>query len=561
MTQSYVTSYSELFGLKEDGEPLVKSIRIPQIQRDYAQGRGGDSVVRIRKAFLDVLHDALIGGEPISLDFVYGDVTDGILEPLDGQQRLTTLFLLHVYLAHRAGVLTEPHAWTQFTYRTRESARLFCERLVRNPPPSGKPHDSDWIVDQHWYLYTWGHDPTIQSMLVMIDAIHECFAADDATAAWRRLTDTETPAISFHLLPMKKLQLTDQLYIKMNSRGKPLTTFETFKARFEQMLEKSCGERVEEFALKVDGKWSNLLWPYCGDDDVIDDEFLRYFHFVTQLCAWNENRSVSADVADLAEVVYGENNPNAADHLDFLIRAYDTWDDTRNDTRNGDYIARWFGIYFAHEAPAVSSSETSRAVIGHTNVNIFETACREYGKPIGRGRFFPLSLTLYLHAVLLHRLRDTVDFPRRLRMVRNLVEASSNELRIERMPQFLREVERIVVEGDIDEIRAFNQAQVAEERIKRMFLAEHHDLETPLFQLEDHSLLKGSLAAFEIKPERFADRAVAFHKLFTADNYRALTGVLLAIGDYSRQINHRFFQLGSSKRESAWRYLLTGLDP
>ena len=135
MTQSYVTSYSELFGREKAGAPVVRSIRIPLIQRDYAQGRGGESVVRIRKAFLDVLHEALVGGDPISLDFVYGDVTDGVLEPLDGQQRLTTLFLLHVYLAHRANVLCEPHAWTNFTYVTRASARLFCERLVKFPPP------------------------------------------------------------------------------------------------------------------------------------------------------------------------------------------------------------------------------------------------------------------------------------------------------------------------------------------------------------------------------------------------------------------------------------------
>ena len=556
MTRSYVTSYAGLFGRQEEDAPVVESIRIPLIQRDYAQGREGDAVERIRGAFLDVLRDAVAGGgEPISLDFVYGDVTDCVLEPLDGQQRLTTLFLLHVYLAHRAGVLAEPHPWTRFTYMTRASARLFCERLVAHPPPPEIPHGSAWIIDQPWYLHTWGHDPTIHSMLVMLDAIHARFANEDAGAAWLRLTDTEAPAISFHLLPIQELKLTDQLYIKMNSRGKPLTPFESFKARFEQMLDVSCPNRVEKFALKVDGTWSDLLWTYRGDDDIIDDEFLRYFHFATELCAWSEDRPASIDVAGLAEVIYGRDNPNAEAHLDFLIWAFDTWD--------GVDIATWFDQHFALEAPPVSSGETTRAVItgqrGHLNADLFEAACRTYGIHRGRGRLFPLPLTLYLNAVLIHRRRRTVDFPRRLRIVRNLVEASSNELRIERMPQLIREVERIVVDGDLDEIRTFNQAQVADERLKHALLTDHPELETPLFQLEDHSLLKGNLAAFELDPECFSARAAAFHRLFAEPvHYSALTGALLATGDYSRQLSHRFFQLGSSSKHPPWRELLTG---
>lgn len=65
---------------------------IPIIQRDYAQGRENPDVNRMRTRFLSSLYDA-ITGHPITLDFVYGDVDEnGKLTPLDGQQRLTTLF-------------------------------------------------------------------------------------------------------------------------------------------------------------------------------------------------------------------------------------------------------------------------------------------------------------------------------------------------------------------------------------------------------------------------------------------------------------------------------------
>lgn len=77
-------------------------IRIPMLQRDYAQGRKGQEEVRER--FLDALQEALELPPddptlPRNLDFIYGSVEERRGEtsfsPLDGQQRLTTLFLLH----------------------------------------------------------------------------------------------------------------------------------------------------------------------------------------------------------------------------------------------------------------------------------------------------------------------------------------------------------------------------------------------------------------------------------------------------------------------------------
>ena len=75
---------------------------IPIIQRDYAQGRKDDrQIEQIRKGFIKKLFDHLISSVPLELDFIYGALHQDELELLDGQQRLTTLFLLHWYLANR----------------------------------------------------------------------------------------------------------------------------------------------------------------------------------------------------------------------------------------------------------------------------------------------------------------------------------------------------------------------------------------------------------------------------------------------------------------------------
>ena len=105
-------------------------IEIPIIQRDYAQGRLGKE--NLRKNFLGDLKKALDNEPPykdseMKLDFVYGSTENDRLNPLDGQQRLTTLWLLHWYIALRAGMLNEENCaiLRRFTYETRISSREF----------------------------------------------------------------------------------------------------------------------------------------------------------------------------------------------------------------------------------------------------------------------------------------------------------------------------------------------------------------------------------------------------------------------------------------------------
>ena len=74
-------------------------IEIPIIQRDYAQGRKSES--KVRSKFVEFLTQAFVSQVPVELDFVYGNVREEdnksvhTFIPVDGQQRLTTLWLLH----------------------------------------------------------------------------------------------------------------------------------------------------------------------------------------------------------------------------------------------------------------------------------------------------------------------------------------------------------------------------------------------------------------------------------------------------------------------------------
>ena len=176
---TFIDIFSADFPVGEETVKLEKIV-IPIIQRDYAQGRRDSDVNRVRNRFLSSLKNAITEKE-ITLDFVYGDISEtGVMTPLDGQQRLTTLFLLHWYAAKKEGLSADDYAFlANFSYETRYSARDFCELLVNKYEPSFEQTISEEIIDQAWFPLDWAKDPTISSMLVMLDSIHEEFKDTD----------------------------------------------------------------------------------------------------------------------------------------------------------------------------------------------------------------------------------------------------------------------------------------------------------------------------------------------------------------------------------------------
>lgn len=286
-----------------------KKIVIPIIQRDYAQGREGREFLRER--FLGQLFDALKdNATPLVLDFVYGSVEGDTFYPLDGQQRLTTLWLLHWYLALRAGTLPEDKkVLEKFSYETRISSRTFCQKLCNiniTQPCQPQQHGiAAFVRNQTWFYSAYEQDPTIQSMLRMLngtdisdsnkmditDGIEEyCIQAELTEEKAQKLLDRlkgENAPIGFYLLDMedKNMPLTDDLYIKMNARGKVLTDFENFKV---DLLKYKLSSREylipandmgdESFSRLLDTRWTDLFWHYRSAECHIDEIYMSFFN-------------------------------------------------------------------------------------------------------------------------------------------------------------------------------------------------------------------------------------------------------------------------------------------
>lgn len=261
------------------------SVKIPIIQRDYAQGRHNAQTNVIRKTLLNDMKKSLCKATPpLDLNFVYGKENNKEFIPIDGQQRLTTLFLLHLY-AFRNDPEKTP-LFEKFTYETRASSREFIKEIVRkrdeifNTIPE-YPKPSYIIIDSSDFVSSYNYDPTVQSILVMLDEIVKLFK--DVDNLDQALTQTDDPPISFNFLNIDDLGSEDDLYIKLNARGKPLTDFENFKAKLIGRL-KTLSEKeklpfgANDFERRLDSEWTDIFWKRKGVE--YEKEYRTFFEIL-----------------------------------------------------------------------------------------------------------------------------------------------------------------------------------------------------------------------------------------------------------------------------------------
>lgn len=546
MSTTSLYNLIDLFKDSEDSEseflPLNK-IEIPIIQRDYAQGRNTPEINRIRKRFLSSLYNALTEGKRLKLDFVYGDIKeDKVLIPLDGQQRLTTLFLLHWYIGRHEAIDSQKLVFLKrFTYQTRYSARAFCKSLVEYTPDFSFTLLSNDIVDQSWMPLEWKNDPTINAMLNMLDDIHAIFKS--TSGLWPML---EQGYISFYFLSIKDMGLTDELYIKMNSRGKPLTEFEHFKAEWENYIKLIDSSSAERISKKIDINWTNILWPYRGDNNIIDEEFVRYYKY---LCAILYHKKypkelIPEDIFDLTRELFQEKKSDAKDNLLFIEESFDCLEGVNIDGECERFLTNEQHVY--------GKSHIDESI------NVFEHCCNSYGEyKTARVRSFSIGRMLLLYCFILYwKNKDSIsekDFSKRLRIINNMIKASEFELREDRMSSLLAQTEEVILEGRViilDNRLSFNSMQIQEELEKINWLEEHPEKEKQLYKLEDHPLLNGGISVVGLKYIDYTDR---FYSLFNC-NKGLINCALLTIGDYSLKVGWRY-QIGSAKIDATWKTL------
>ncbi len=558
---------------------------IPQLQRDYAQGR--ESEGEIRGKFVKQLNQTLKEGKDIlNLDFIYGytesiQAGSKVFVPLDGQQRLTTLWLLLWYLAPRDEhhqIKKECRTYLRgFTYETRLSSKRFCNCLVTKPIDYHNGRLSEQIEDAPWFMASWILDPTVKSMLNMIDAIADLVERNEN--AWENLTEKNRITFDYIDIKSEEFKLTDELYIKMNSRGKPLTTFENFKAQFSTLLSsentdykdekkyigKSQVSYKEYFAFKIDSVWMDLFWGYGKENPAeLDGYIYSYIRFVAEFFYYKDNPK---ETSSKTQVDFDFMNQvfSSKKNIDFLFDSLD-WLSGKEDV-HGFFKTAFEGISF------------------------FEKSTKDYFLRAITTKDFDVRDKVVLYAILHYCIECDVTEPDDeirvlVRLSRNFlfsvrqanqsrkIEFTSN-LRLNNVADYCKLIDELIgykkKNQDIsfhqilcdNKFKGFGKKIINNEKRKAKILLLKPDLKTCIQELENHPQIQGNTVNFKLDDEKIKEKIKAFIEIWSGNTPNHLiVRALLSINEYCIE-THSHSALGSIWYFGAsgnWNSILTQMN-
>lgn len=293
------------------------TIVIPDSQRDYCWGT--ESAIEKVTAFGISLLSLYRSRHTSSLGLLYGyenPASSGHIHIIDGQQRITTLYLLVGMLYRRTPredlrkMLISDYELIddlepRLLYEARAEAMYFMSELVT--------HfflDRDGRLSQleksTWYCSTYSTDPTVQSFIRAIRRIDEAIESvcHDDGCDFDDFADFVTDKIVFFYHDLKERGNAEEMFITINTTGEPLTLPQRIKARlpegkdnigkWEEMEQWAWEHRtgkITQLTTTSDGRLNELIqiWgKYSGNDPMEiatkPDSFYRFFITYRTLC-------------------------------------------------------------------------------------------------------------------------------------------------------------------------------------------------------------------------------------------------------------------------------------
>lgn len=287
-------SLSELFD-----NDFVDCIIIPEMQRDYVWTpenvdglmnsietnyrckevlnlsitNGGVSVEDVALSYLTKEYERLRFNTRIGFIYAYYDASDSrILYLIDGQQRITTLFLLLLAAYVKGGdeYCREfrkryfPNNMPRLDYRVRENAHNFLVDFIEYTLSLPK---GDFDTESGRVYADYFNDPTIRSIRNNYKRISERLASIDNDLSG--FIDYLENYIEFNYFDTGLSSQGEHLYLYMNSRGEGLSLQEDIRP---VIISRSKNKDKIE-AGRLWEKWQNYFWRYRGDSENADNGF------------------------------------------------------------------------------------------------------------------------------------------------------------------------------------------------------------------------------------------------------------------------------------------------
>ncbi len=302
-------SFSQLLN-----SPEIEQIIIPEIQRDYVWTRRNvdrflnsiftkyESKTKLNLSIQT--DDGIISGQmfnylskeysrlqfstKIGFIYAYHDVDyPGKFFLIDGQQRITTLFLLLLALYSRQQDKWEYFRQHYFTlnlpkldYRVREITHDFMVSLINHEISNPQ---KDFKKDPSYYSNIYDNDVTTKTINVNYKEIKRIINEREGCLVINDFIDYIENYVEFNFFDTNISSQGERLYIYMNSRGESLSYQETVKAL---LISKCKEEEKSGFGIQWE-KWQDFFWQHRGANINADDGLRNFLKWsvVLHMCS------------------------------------------------------------------------------------------------------------------------------------------------------------------------------------------------------------------------------------------------------------------------------------
>lgn len=439
---------------------------IPGIQRHYVQGANNPKAESVRKQFIKEIFTAIEKKQnEFNLHFIYGPInTNGedSFVPVDGQQRLTTLWLIARYAVEKAESSDRKdllRLLSRFTYEDRINAKRFCQALTCE--------DSRWnitqdpnpnILCQDWFVDYWKEDETVASMIRMLSTIHEEWNKHQDSITAEDILEAIASKIRFEL---KIDAFGDDIYMKMNARGLQLTQWENFKGKFSEDLR----EDKKEWWVKEMEELSNRFFTCSDEQHELPDN--AFFALYARIMAY-EARKPGVDCG------------NSIKQLAAYTHNHNTW----------SQIELPFVPY--SDFSGITNNESIASTVAETCVKMIKTVLDRYqeivpyfgDRTLFETFFHPknkndldFTLCCYEYFKKFDNI-ETKDFLKALRLMWNILE-NVQDNRVELVKKIIDLEDKTLYSRQIKKIIGSNAPEQAEEEAEKAIQMHYNDKSMP----------------------------------------------------------------------------------
>ncbi len=444
------------------------------------------------------------------------------------------------------------------------------------------------IENSSWFFATWKNDPTVESMLNMLNAIHVKFGNVDFSTIWNKLSQpnytlpndniklnnlmiaiendkntskevntlmreikNELP-VSFKFLNLEDFQLSDELYLKMNARGKSLSDFENFKAWLigwidellkidneanNQFKKRWCTDL--DWKQRMDLSWTDWLWKNKNeklDLEIIKDvtpfdyagiHFVKNIAFINYFYNYNEILTeINKEHPGFSEVQIKKIIENSH------IKIYDNYLSAKNKEKiqflESIYKYCFININFCEFLfdSFNKLSEIMNIINNFENIDLWKIDKEKLKKSLLQHSDFKDKSYLFT-IIKLHPANQKKDFIKWFRIIRNLIE--NTEITAVNFHIVLHSITEIISNESLNEVVGFSPTQIKEEELKATLILNNPDWEKEIIECENHPMFKGNIG-FLLQEKETSDLNLFIRRKNVAQNLFDKDGVTIGKG-------------------------------